>query len=48
MDADHGRGTCSRGADKTIEGLASCVLDNQHRPPALAHELHRPQCPRAV
>ena len=32
-------------ADKAIEGLASDVLDNQHRPPALAHEFHRPQRP---
>ena len=35
-------------ADKAIEGLASGVLDNQHRPPGLAHELHRPQRPRTV
>ncbi len=34
--------------DKAIEGLASRVLDNQHRPPALAYELHRPQRPRTV
>ena len=32
-------------ADKAIEGLTSGVLDNQHRPPALAHELHWPQRP---
>ena len=35
-------------ADEAIERLASCVVDDQHRPPALAHELHRPQCPRAI
>jgi hypothetical protein len=29
------------------ERLASRVLDNQHRSPALAHELHRPQRPRS-
>ena len=33
-------------ADKAIKGLTSGVLDNQHRPPALAHELHWPQRPR--
>ena len=32
-------------ADKAIERLTSDVLDNQHRSPALAHELHRPQRP---
>ena len=30
---------------KAIQGLTSGVLDNQHRPPALAHELHWPQRP---
>ena len=34
-----------RLADKAIEGLTSGVLDNQHRPPALAHELQWPQRP---
>ena len=37
-----------RPADKAIEGLASGVLDNQYRPPALIHEIHRPQGPRRV
>jgi len=32
-------------ADKAIQGLTSDVIDNQHRPPALTHELHRPQRP---
>ena len=34
--------------DEAIERLASCVVDHQHRLPALAHEFHRPQCPRTV
>jgi hypothetical protein len=34
--------------DKPIEGLTSCVIDNQHRSPALAHEFHRPQRPRTI
>ena len=35
-------------ADEAIEGLASFVIDNEHRLPAFAHELQWPQCPRAV
>ena len=34
-------------ADEAIEGLTSDVLDNQHRPPVLAHEIHWPQPPVA-
>jgi len=33
---------------KTIERLARCVLDNQHRLTAVAHEFHWPQCPRTI
>ena len=35
-----------RLADKAIKGLASGVIDHQHRPPALTHQLHWPQLPR--
>src|ERR1700676_3176944 len=33
---------------KAIEGLTCCVLDYQHRPPGVAHKLHRAQRPGSV
>jgi len=34
--------------DEAVEGLASCVFDDEHRPPVLAHEVQRPHGPRAI
>jgi hypothetical protein len=34
--------------DKAIERLTSCVINNEHRLSALAHQFQRPQCPRTV
>ncbi len=34
--------------DETIEGFATSVIDNQHRLPALAHQLQRPQRPGTI
>src|SRR5690242_3681650 len=35
-------------ADKATQGLTSRVLNDQHRPPVLAHEFHWPQRPSAI
>jgi hypothetical protein len=37
-----------RLVDEAVEGLASCVFDDEHRPPVLAHQVQRQQRPRSV
>ena len=42
------RSDLHRLPDEAIERLAACVVDHEHRLPALAPQFQRPQCPGTV